>query len=229
MPLILCVETSSVLCSVSLFEGENLLASKEEGESYRHSELLHLFIKEVLDRGNKKPIDLDAVAVGSGPGSFTGLRIGYAAAKGLCYALKIPLISVSTLELMTRAALQLPVSHQKSLCPMIDARRMEVYSCIFNTELKITRPLQAVIVEEDSYKEDLETGPLLFFGDGMPKIKKLFQTHPNAYFLEHIMPSSLFMAPVAVQKFESKDFEDTAYAEPLYYKDFQPTTPKKKL
>ena len=229
MALILCLETSSVNCSVSLFENEDLRASVEMGETYMHSEKLHVFIEEVLKKAGVKITNLDAVAVGSGPGSFTGLRIGMAAAKGLCFALDIPLISVLTLETMSRIALQFPSSYQRSLCPLIDARRMEVYTCIFDDNLRVERKLDAVIVDENSFLPDLNKGPILFFGDGMPKIKSLLESHENAFFQEGIMPSSLFMGKTAFQKFTNSDFEDVAYAEPLYYKDFQPTTPKKRL
>ena len=229
MPLILCLETSSVNCSVSLFENEDLRASMEMGETYMHSEKLHVFIQDVLKKANT-PIDkLDAVAVGSGPGSFTGLRIGMATAKGLCFALEIPLIGVPTLETMSRTALQFPGSHHRFLCPLIDARRMEVYTCIFDENLSVVRELDAVIVDEESFLPDLEKGPVLFFGDGMAKLKSLLEPHHNAYFQEGIIPSSLFMAKTAFQKFKAGDFEDVAYAEPIYYKDFQPTTPRKKL
>lgn len=229
MALILCLETSSVNCSVSLFENEDLRASKEMGETYMHSEKLHLFIQEVLSKAEVNINDLDAIAVGVGPGSFTGLRIGMAAAKGLCYALDVPLISVSTLETMSRTTLQIPASHGRSLCPLIDARRMEVYTCIYSENLSVERELDAVIVDENSFLLNLNNGPILFFGDGMAKIKPLFESHENAFFLEGIMPSSLFMGKTALTKFSAGDFEDVAYAEPLYYKDFQPTTPKKKL
>ena len=229
MALILCFETSSVLCSVSLFRDGELLASREEGESYRHSEVLHIFMKDVLDKAGVKVADLDAVAVGSGPGSFTGLRIGYAAAKGMCYGLKKPMISVSTLEVMARAALQLPISHEKYLCPLVDARRMEAYTCLFNEDLSLLRPLEALVVDETTFAKDLEKGPVLFFGSGMEKVRPLYEAQANAHFLDHIMPSSLFMGNPALEKFKAGEFEDMAYAEPLYYKDFQPTTPKRKL
>jgi len=229
MSVILCLETSSINCSVSLFKNDDLLASKELGETYMHSEKLHLFIQEVLSKAELSSNDIDAVAVGHGPGSFTGLRIGMAAAKGLCFALDIPLISISTLETMSRAALQFPASHNRSLCPLIDARRMEVYTCIFSQELSIERELDAVIVDENSFLPDLNKGPILFFGDGMAKIKSMLEAHENAFFLNGIMPSSLFMGKPAFEKFKAGIFEDVAYAEPLYYKDFQPTTPKKRL
>lgn len=219
MPLILNIETSTTLCSVSLAKDGKVIASKEVGEGYTHAENLHVFIEEVLAEAKSSVKDLNAVAVGSGPGSYTGLRIGVSAAKGLAYALQIPLIAVNTLQTLAAMA-----AHENNadvlFCPMLDARRMEVYTAIFDKDLNTVKETSAQILTES----DLiffETGkPVFFFGDGMPKCKDLLKKIPQSSFIENIAPSAAALAELSHQKYKKEQFEDVAYFEPFYLKDF---------
>ncbi len=237
MPLILHIETSINICSVALSENGHCIFSKSNNEGLNHARLLSPFIDEALDLLHAQGKKLDAVAVSSGPGSYTGLRIGVSTAKGLCYALDIPLIAVSTLAIMSN----LVVSHQSIvngeqcsqpstddlLCPMIDARRMEVYAAFFNKNNEMVRDVSADIVDENSYHDILEKQPVYFFGNGAEKCKRVLQ-HPNARFLENINPLAENMIMLAEKAFAENKFEDVAYFEPFYLKDFIATTPKNK-
>lgn len=215
MSYILNIETATKSCSVALSKNGQLIGCHEEvSERYSHSEQLTLFIQEVLTQNGLSQQDLDAIAFSSGPGSYTGLRIGLSTAKGLCYALEIPLISVSTLEAM--AQLMIDKHPMKIMCPMIDARRMEVYCALFGS---IQNPITAKVIDQDSFAEELEKYPLLFFGDGADKCQQVL-THSNAYFELGIYPSARGMLELAFQKFSKKDFEDLAYYEPFYLKEF---------
>jgi tRNA threonylcarbamoyladenosine biosynthesis protein TsaB len=227
MSLILGIETSTKICSVAISEGENLLALKEEGGAYSHSEKLTTFIEEVLTKSGKKLQDLDAVVVSKGPGSYTGLRIGVSAAKGLCYALEKPLIAVDTLQ-----AMALGMSKNKEIdlyCPMIDARRMEVYTALYDIDNEIIESVSAKIIDEDSFTTKLEKQKIVFFGDGAKKCEEVLSIHPNAIFSNKGLPSAQFVNQIALEKFKKKEFEDVAYFEPYYLKDFIATTPKKLL
>ena len=217
MALILLIETATKSCSVSLSSANKIIGCKEEvNEQYSHAEKLTIFITELFKTQDFTIKDLDAVAVSKGPGSYTGLRIGVSTAKGLCYALDIPLISVSTLKAM---AFRMAQKEESDLyCPMIDARRMEVYNAFYNSTNKEIRGIQADIIEGYSYQKELEK-KVLFFGDGAEKCKQTIQ-HPNAKFLDDIFPSSKDMLEIANEKFAEKDFEDIAYFEPFYLKDF---------
>ncbi len=217
MALILLIETATKSCSVSLSSANKIIACKEEvNEQYSHAEKLTIFITELFKTQDFTIKDLDAVAVSKGPGSYTGLRIGVSTAKGLCYALDIPLISVSTLKAM---AFRMAQKEESDLyCPMIDARRMEVYNAFYNSTNKEIRGIQADIIEGYSYQKELEK-KVLFFGDGAEKCKQMIQ-HPNARFIDGIFPSSKDMLEIANEKFAEKDFEDIAYFEPFYLKDF---------
>lgn len=215
MSYILNIETATKSCSVALSKNGQLIGCHEEvSERYSHSEQLTLFIQELLTQNGLSQQDLDAIAFSSGPGSYTGLRIGLSTAKGLCYALEIPLISVSTLEAM--AQLMIDKHPMKIMCPMIDARRMEVYCALFGS---IQNPITAKVIDQDSFAEELEKYPLLFFGDGADKCQQVL-THSNAYFELGIYPSARGMLELAFQKFSKKDFEDLAYYEPFYLKEF---------
>ena len=217
MALILLIETSTKSCSVSLSSENKIIACKEEvNEQYSHAEKLTVFITELFKTQDFTIKDLDAVAVSKGPGSYTGLRISVSTAKGLCYALDIPLISVSTLKAMAFGMAQKEKSDL--YCPMIDARRMEVYNAFYNSTNKEIRGIQADIIEEYSYQKELDK-KVLFFGDGAEKCKQMIQ-HPNARFIDGIFPSSKDMLEIANEKFAEKDFEDIAYFEPFYLKDF---------
>ena len=217
MALILLIETATKSCSVSLASDDKIIATKQEvNEQYSHAEKLTIFIVELFENKDFTIQDLDAVAVSKGPGSYTGLRIGVSTAKGLCYALEIPLISVSTLKAM---AFGMAKKEDSDLyCPMIDARRMEVYNAFFDEMNNEVRGVQADIINKDSYKKKLEN-KVLFFGDGAFKCKKIIK-HKNARFIDGIFSSSENMSSLSFQKFKKKEFEDIAYFEPLYLKDF---------
>ena len=217
MALFLLIETATKSCSVSLSSENKIIACKEEvNEQYSHDKKLTGFITELFKTQDFTIKDLDAVAVSKGPGSYTGLRISVSTAKGLCYALDIPLISVSTLKAMAFGMAQKEKSDL--YCPMIDARRMEVYNAFYNITNKEIRGIQADIIEACSYQKELDK-KVLFFGDGAEKCKQMIQ-HPNARFIDGFFPSSKDMLEIANDKFAEKDFEDVVYFEPFYLKDF---------
>ena len=217
MALILNIETATKNCSVSLADGKNLLQLKEVNDgSYSHGEMLHVYIDEVIKKANKKLTDLDAVAVSKGPGSYTGLRIGVSAAKGLCYSLDKPLISVSTLASL---ASTLKVEKDALIIPLLDARRMEVYSSIYDSNYDQIREIKAEIITESSFANYLENKKVYFLGDGADKCKRTI-LHKNAIFLDDYFPSAKEMVRFSLQKFENRDYEDVAYFEPFYLKDF---------
>jgi tRNA threonylcarbamoyladenosine biosynthesis protein TsaB len=219
LALILNIETSTTLCSVSLAESGKVISLKESNEGYTHAENLHVFIQKVLAEGGKKTRDLNAVAVGSGPGSYTGLRIGVSSAKGLAYALQIPLIAVNSLQIMGAFALS-QVPQNALLCPMLDARRMEVYTAIFDQGLDFVKETSAEILDEKDLSFFNTGKPICFFGEGMPKCRSVLEKIEGASFLDGIIPSSSALGELSYQKFISKTFEDVAYFEPFYLKDF---------
>lgn len=223
MALILNIETSTTNCSVSLSKDEEILVLKEDNNAgYSHAEKLHLFIKEVIDAVGISKNSLDAIAISKGPGSYTGLRIGVSAAKGLCFSLDKPLLSVSTLHAL---ALQVkPLSGV--IVPMLDARRMEVYSAIFNLDYTSKREIRAEVLNENSFKTELSNGAVHFIGNGTFKTKELI-SHNNAIFIEDKLPSASTMATIANYKYKISDFEDVAYFEPYYLKDFVAIKSKK--
>lgn len=218
MALILNLETATTNCSVSLAEDGVILALQEEDKaSYSHAEQLHVFIGQVLERAGADQTALDAVAVSKGPGSYTGLRIGVSAAKGLCFALDIPLISTATLKCLANQA----PDREGVRIPMLDARRMEVYAAVYaddGTELRETR---AEVITEDSFGDYLGQGKVYLLGSGAGKCRQLLQ-HTNFRFLEGLQPSAREMAAVSYEKYLAGQFEDTAYFEPYYLKDFLP-------
>ncbi|AOW20842.1 tRNA (adenosine(37)-N6)-threonylcarbamoyltransferase complex dimerization subunit type 1 TsaB [Urechidicola croceus] len=216
MSLILNLETATKNCSVSLAENGKIIALKELNElGYSHAENLHPFIAEVLKVSNKEFSELDAVAISKGPGSYTGLRIGVSAAKGLCFALETPLISVDTLQSL---AMQVNIENGV-IVPMLDARRMEVYSSVFDSNHSQIRNIQAEILTEDSFLEFLEKGKVYFVGDGVLKTKEIIN-HPNAVFIDDKLPSANEMAQLSYVKYKKSDTENVAYFEPFYLKDF---------
>ncbi|MGB0881673.1 MAG: tRNA (adenosine(37)-N6)-threonylcarbamoyltransferase complex dimerization subunit type 1 TsaB [Vicingaceae bacterium] len=225
MSIILGIETSTKICSVAVSDGEKLLALKEEGGAYSHSEKLTVFIQEVLDKAKIDLASIDAVAVSKGPGSYTGLRIGVSVAKGLCYALNKPLIAVDTLQAMAKN----PALSADLFCPMIDARRMEVYTALYDSNNKAVVPISAKIIDENSFSDELAKHRIVFFGDGAEKCAAVLDTNSNAIFSEQGLPSAVFVNQIALEKFNQKQFEDVAYFEPYYLKDFVGTTPKKLL
>jgi tRNA threonylcarbamoyladenosine biosynthesis protein TsaB len=222
MSLILSIETSTTNCSVSLSkEGETLVLKEDNNINYSHAESLHVFIDSILKTADVKKSELNAIAVSKGPGSYTGLRIGVSAAKGLCYALEIPLISVSTLEAL---ACQVKI-HKGVIVSMLDARRLEVYSAIYDDSYTLIRAIEAQILDENSFVNYLEKGEVYFIGNGVDKTKALI-THPNARFIDGKLPSANEMSALAYKKYKKSDIEDVAYFEPFYLKDFIALKPK---
>jgi len=222
MPLILHIETATLTCSVALSENGELLNKIEKTERNIHAAVLTVFIKDLLDDSEKKMQDLDAVAVSMGPGSYTGLRIGVSTAKGLCYALDIPLIAVNTLHAMANGFINkcFSVNINTLFCPMIDARRMEVYTSVYDHEVKEKQETAAVIVDENSFRKLLDNHIVYFFGDGAAKCEEILGTHLNARVMDDYLNSAADMVAIAHQKFENKKFEDVAYFEPYYLKDY---------
>ena len=224
--ILLHIETSTNVCSVALSEDTTCLFSTSNAEGMNHAALLSVFIAEALEVLKSAGKKLDAVAVSSGPGSYTGLRIGVSTAKGLCYGYDIPLISVSTLEVLTIQALKLVDDKENALfCPMIDARRMEVYAAFYNGYGITQREIGADIITSDSYAELLAVQPVYFFGNGSDKLKTTL-THPNARFIDNLVPLAINMIGFAEKAFTEKQFVDTAYFEPFYLKEFHTTAKK---
>lgn len=219
MALILNLETATKNCSVSLSENGKIISIKELNTGgFSHAEKLHPFIEEVLAKSNYALSDLDAVSISKGPGSYTGLRIGVSSAKGICYGNDIPLISISTLESMASSQ----KGKSQFILPLLDARRMEVYASVFNSEGLEIRETRAEIIDETSFSEFLEKGKVLFFGDGAEKCKSIIP-HENAIYLDDFHPSAEDMGEIAENMFVNKQFEDVAYFEPFYLKDFVAT------
>lgn len=224
MAIILNIETATKNCSVSLAtDGEMLVLIELNEGQFSHAEKLHSIILEVIEKSQKEMADIDAIAVSTGPGSYTGLRIGVSAAKGLCFSLDIPLISIPTLSSLANAII---VGNGDMIIPLLDARRMEVYSAVFNFKKEQIRETQAQIIDKNSYSEYLEKGNVYFLGDGALKCKENIN-HDNAIFLEGYFPSAKEMVDLSYQKFVNNDFEDVAYFEPYYLKDFVAIKSKK--
>lgn len=229
MAVILSIETSTAVCSVALSKDGACLAQKINFEGPSHATLLSVYVQEILDFAKQQKLKLDAVAISCGPGSYTGLRIGVSTAKGLCYGLDIPLIAINTLTIMAFTVKESQVIADNSLlCPMIDARRMEVYTAFYDNKLSTIRETAADIINEESYTDLLNTHSILFFGNGADKCKTIL-THPNAIFSNEIHPIAKNMIILAEASFEANRFEDIAYFEPFYLKEFVTTTPKEKL
>jgi tRNA threonylcarbamoyladenosine biosynthesis protein TsaB len=230
MPKILHIETATQICSVALSKDDIIIASKSSDEKNAHSRILTVYIDEILKASGIRIQELDAIAVSMGPGSYTGLRIGVSTAKGLCYSLDKPLISVSTLQAMAWGMAERMGSEISNtlFCPMIDARRMEVYSAIFDQSNKQVRKILAEVIDENSFTELLQTNEVLFAGDGAGKCKEILSNSPNVHFIDDFVPSANYMASIASDKFQKKDFEDVAYFEPFYLKDFIAGPPKVK-
>jgi len=235
LPLFLLLETATNICSVALSQGENILSLRESDEDRSHSSLLTPFMREVLEEAGKKPADVNAIAVSKGPGSYTGLRIGVSATKGFAYSLNIPVIGISTLQALALSAIshgKFNTIHKKNpsliLCPMIDARRMEVYTAMYDPTGIAISSVSASIIAASSFDKELSKSSVLFFGNGSDKVKELI-AHPNAYYLEGVQPSAQYLASLAQEAFMNKRFEDTAYFEPYYLKDFVASLPRKKM
>ena len=224
MSIILNIETATKNCSVSLAkEGEILAIKSLNNGQYSHAEVLHPFIESILKETNVPANEITAVAVSKGPGSYTGLRIGVSAAKGLCFAYNVPLIAIDTLTSLSHA-----ITIEKGIIvPMIDARRMEVYSSVFDSNHENIRAILAEVIDENSFSNYLEQGPVYFLGDGAQKCKAII-THNNAIFVDDKHPSAKEMAELSYAKYKKNDIEDVAYFEPFYLKDFVVIPEKKK-
>lgn len=224
MSLILSLETSTTVCSVALSEQDQLLAMKTITREKSHASHLAPMIQDVLKESGVKASDLKAVAVSEGPGSYTGLRIGVSTAKGLCYALDIPLIAINSLK-----ALAQQVEPEGSLrCPMIDARRMEVYTLLMSSNDQVELETTPMVIDEESFQDQLSSSEILFFGDGAAKCSKVIK-HQNAIFLEDVIPQANGISKLAYDKWKKEEFEDVAYFEPFYLKEFRATKPKPKV
>lgn len=235
MALILSIETGTDICSVALANDGELMALRESDEGRDHAKKVALFVDELLRETGVQPSDIDAIAVGKGPGSYTGLRIGVSFAKGMCYALDIPLIAIGSLDALAEVAREdfeagiLDIEEedwsQAKLCPMVDARRMEVYAQVFDVEGKAQSDVVAEVVTEESFNEWRSKGKFVIFGNGAQKCAEVL---PDAI-IESVVPSARGIVRLAEEAFNAGKFEDLAYFEPFYLKDFIVIPSKKKL
>jgi len=231
--MIVCLETSTLLCSVALCDDSGVVALRENSDGKSHASLLTVFIDELLSEAGISAMDLDAVAVSKGPGSYTGLRIGVSAGKGIAYAASIPLIGVDTMLSMFHGLAEMPESNllkdeSALFVPMLDARRMEVYYSIFKCNGEIYREVSAEVIDENSFNDIPEETRLVFFGDGAEKCRGILKGD-NKIFIENFRISAAHMYKPAFKAFREKRFEDTAYFEPFYLKDFITSRPKKNI
>ena len=221
--MILCLETATPVCSVALNDSCCTLALRETEGQNAHSEKITNFIREVMETAGIDYKQLDAVAVSKGPGSYTGLRIGVSTAKGICYAADLPLMAIDTLEAMAhgmKAKLRSQIAENDLLIPMIDARRMEVYASIFDANLNKVEDTAARIIDENSFEDLRKNHHLWLFGDGAPKLSKLFENQQNITVIDGFRPSAASMLALAEKALRKQDFVDVAYFEPFYLKDF---------
>jgi tRNA threonylcarbamoyladenosine biosynthesis protein TsaB len=216
MAVILCLETSTTNCSVAIaVDGEIIALQEDNNNKYSHAEKLHSFIDQVLAESGTLKSSLEAIAVSKGPGSYTGLRIGVSAAKGLCFAIDVPLIAIPTLEALAHQA----VIENGCIIPMLDARRLEVYAAVFSSDNNQIRETKAEVLDENSYGDYLKRTKVCFIGDGVEKFKALCK-HKNAIFMNNKLPSAKQMGVLAELRYQKNNFEDVAYFEPYYLKDF---------
>jgi len=222
LPIILHIETATSICSVTLSKGLSILAFRENNSEFTHSSQLTVFMDEVIREAGITANKLDAVSVSIGPGSYTGLRIGLSAAKGLCYAIDKPLIAVNTLLSMTAGMVNNKKYYNQNAlyCPMLDARRMEVYCALYDSTLNEIRETKAEVVDEIFFSKTLKKSKLLFFGDGADKCKHLLNKYTNALFVDEFFPSSKHMVELSLEKYKQGLFENIAYVEPFYLKEF---------
>ena len=216
--MLLCIETSGKNCSVALFEGLQLVSIREvHTEQFSHSENLHVFIEQVLKESNLQPKAIKAIAISAGPGSYTGLRIGVATAKGLCYGWDIPLIALPTLHILAEQVTY-EFTDIEYIIPMIDARRMEVFTAVYSHDFSPILEERAEILTESTFDTYLNKGKTIFLGDGITKFQAICK-HKNAYFWENKFPSAKQMGRLALEKYQAQAFEDIAYFEPFYLKE----------
>jgi len=217
--LLLFLETATEVCSVALSKGDKIVASISSDKGNSHTELLFPFIEEVLLLSECEISEIQGVVLSMGPGSYTGLRIGASAAKGICYALDIPLIAISTLQSIVFGAKRYPIDVQNvRYCPMIDARRMEVFTALFDDDGEIVSKIENKIIDETIFTSELENNIIFFCGNAVPKCQSILQ-HPNAHFIEAKLEAQNMLLP-ALSKFEKKQFENVAYFEPFYLKEY---------
>ena len=229
MPNIIHIETSTEVCSVALSSDGVVKFQRQDFEGPSHAALLGGFVEEAVKYARENDIALHAIAVSSGPGSYTGLRIGVSEAKGLCFGMNLPLIAVSTLELLCCTAMfRVDVEDDVLICPMIDARRMEVYAAVYDECLQPVMPVGAYIVDENTFAEVLSQRKVIFCGNGAAKCREVIN-HPNAIFVDGVYPLATGMLALAERAFARNEFCDVAYYEPFYLKDFVATTPKNKV
>lgn len=230
MSCILFIETSTKVCSVAVSEDNHIIYHKEDFEGPNQARILAPMVKEALSFADSHAIPLNYVAVSEGPGSYTGLRIGCSTAKGLCYGRNVKLIAVPTLKIIAVPLLlyREDIEDDALFCPMIDARRMEVYCAVYDRALREVMPVKAQVVEADTFTETAGGRPIYFFGNGAAKCKDVIKC-PNAHFIDNIEPLAKNMLPLANQAIRNEKFEDVAYFEPFYLKDFVATMPKKLL
>jgi tRNA threonylcarbamoyladenosine biosynthesis protein TsaB len=228
MPTILQIETATQACSAAISIDGKTIALKELVAQNIHAGSLTLFIDEVIHAAGIGYKELDAVAVSKGPGSYTGLRIGVSTAKGLCYALDKPLIGINTLQMMADGFLQLNPGYRGLVCPMIDARRLEVFTALFDSSGNLLAPVEAKIIDAASFEDQLISAQITFIGDGAAKCADLIRSG-NAVFLNENFNSASYMSRIAFDLFAAGKFEDVAYFEPFYLKDFVLTSPKKTI
>ena len=227
MAKLLLIETSTSLCSTALSEGEKIICSRRSSEPRAHASLTAQFIKEMLESSGWSVNDLDAVAVSAGPGSYTGLRVGVSTAKGLCFGGALPLISVSTLDILARQAIEAGLPEGcKAILPMVDARRMEVYTAVYSPDGARLTDISPVVLDENSFADLFAEGPVAVIGDAADKFAPLRATADGSIFMQCCPEASAMLVP-AIRKYEKKEFEDVAYFEPFYLKQFIATTPKK--
>ncbi len=227
MSCIIHIETSTKVCSVALSQGEKLLFNRENHSGSSHAEMSGVFVQDAVAFARVNKLKIDAVAVSAGPGSYTGLRIGISEAKGFCYGANLPLIAIPSLEILAQGAIGSGYEVDY-YCPMIDARRMEVYSAIYDRNLNPIREVAPDTIDEHSFATYLSKGKVLFFGDGADKCKSML-TSPNALFLTGVYPLASQMLTLAEEKYRKKDFVNVAYFEPFYLKDFMATQAKNKV
>jgi tRNA threonylcarbamoyladenosine biosynthesis protein TsaB len=234
MAVILIIETSTEVCSVALANDGQIIDLIESKEGQNHARLVTVFAENLMKRNHVTPSDLVAVAVSKGPGSYTGLRIGVSTAKGICYAGQIPLIAIGTLEAMAKhvilnkARYGIPADKKTLFCPMIDARRMEVFWMLIDAQGNVLKPINAAIIDGTFLSEEIIENKIVFFGNGAEKCRKVLNSE-NAIFIDHVEASAQHMPELVWQSYNKKEFEDVAYFEPFYLKDFVATVSKKNV
>ncbi len=236
MSCFLCIDTATDICSVVLARNDKVLSIRESKEEKSHASNLGVFIKQVLDESEIEVDQLDAIAVSKGPGSYTGLRIGVSMVKGLCYRAGVPLIAIETLQIMANGMRRVVMEtfaadfypENALFCPMIDARRMEVYTALFNINNQKVKETTAMIVKENSFDSFLRNAKVVFAGNGAEKCRNILR-HEHAFFLNNFNHSAIYMKDIVWQAFHDRNFENPAYFEPYYLKDFVVTTPKRKI